>query len=413
MAGVFAAVALDFVHPQLILAGLVYALTQSPVLVALVTLINKAFTMGPQLLVSSFLEHSPRRRPQYIRLTLVRCASYSLLVFSIWLMGTQQSSASVVLFFAVYALACLSTACAHVVYMDMIGRLIPSHRTGSYIGARSFLGGSVTIAVGLLIIQPILATIPVPWNYVYVALLGAIFVVLDMTTWCQCREEPGAKAERKSRFRDSMRRGLKWLRRDHNYRCYLVQRIGFRISFVGLAFFIPYGSEELAQGASAGGIALLGGVMVAVMKLSRTCGGLFWGWVTDRFGSRIALVFGGAFFTLAPGTALLAPRLPQAFTLRIPGAVLDLPMLVYLVALGIMGFAIQATMVAGQRFLIVNAPAHRRASYIGFLNTLTSPLTLLPLLGAWIASAWGMQPLFVLVATGGLVSLAGAWSMRA
>lgn len=411
-AGVFAAIGRDFLHPQLILAGLVYTLTKSPILVALITILNKAFTMGPQLLVSSFLEHSPRRRPQFVVLTFVRVGAYILLLMAIWLMTVYENSSTLLLFFVVYSLACLSSACAHVVYMDMIGRLIPPARTGSYIGMRSFLGGAAAIGIGFFVIQPILGEVNLPLNYILLAVLGTVFVALDMGTWCRCREEPGAKASNRSTFRDSMRRGLKWLKRDHNYRCYLLQRIGFRVSFVGLAFFIPYGSEELVSDARPGGIALLGGIMVAVMKLSRTCGGLFWGRVADGFGSRLALIFGGAFFALAPATALLAPRLPQTFSLAIPGGVLDLPLLVFLGALAMMGLAIQATMVAGQRFLIINAPLHRRASYIGFLNTLTSPLTLLPLAGAYIAEYWGMQPLFFCVIAGGLISLSGALAMR-
>ncbi len=411
-AGVFAAVGRDFLHPQLILSGLIYALTQSPLLVALITIINKAFSMGPQLLVSSFLEHSPRRRPQFIVLTFIRSSAYALVAVAIALLGVSQGKLALLFFFAVYSLACLSTACAHVVYMDMIGRLIPSEQTGSYIGIRNCLGGAAAIAVGIFVIQPILSGVSLPMNYLLLAVLGALFVAVDMSIWCQCREEPGAKAKSRSSFRDSMRRGFKWLRRDHNYRCYLLQRIGFRISFVGLAFIIPYGSEELAFDSRPGGIAILGGIMVAVMKLSRMFGALIWGKVADRFGSRRSLIFGGAFFALAPATALLAPRLPQAFSVSIPGGMLDLPLLTFLAALALMGLGLQATMVAGQRFLIISAPAHRRASYVGFLNTLTSPLTLLPLLGAWIASSWGMQPLFVTVAAGGLVSLSGAIAMR-
>lgn len=411
-AGVFAAVARDFFHPQLILAGLVYAITKSPVLVALVTIINKAFTMGPQLLVSSFLEHSPRRRPQFIILTFARSSAYFLLVVGVWLMTNHESNLTITLFFVIYSFACLSNAFGHVIYMDMIGRLIPSKWTGSYIGTRNFLGGIAAIATGFFIIQPILGNLQLPWNYLLISFLGAVFVAVDMSIWCQCREKPGVKADEKSRFRDSMRRGLEWLKKDHNYRCYLLQRIGFRISFVGLAFFIPYGSEELGYESEVGGIALLGGIMVAVLKLSRTCGGLFWGKIADAFGSRISLVFGGLFFVLAPLTALLAPRLPHLFEIQLSGGVMDLPLTVYLLALAMMGLAIQATMVAGQRFLIVSAPLHRRASYIGFLNTLTSPLTLLPLLGAFIASEWGMQALFALVACGGLISLAGALAMK-
>jgi hypothetical protein len=49
---------------------------------------------------------------------------------------------------------------------------------------------------------------------------------------------------------------------------------------------------------------------------------------------------------------------------------------------------------------------------VAFLNTVTSPLTLLPLLGAYLAESVGMDALFVLVTAGGALALLAAVRMK-
>jgi len=143
---------------------------------------------------------------------------------------------------------------------------------------------------------------------------------------------------------------------------------------------------------------------VAMLKASRVVGALVWGRLADRRGYRPCFVASAVFFMIAPALALLAPRVPVCFSVSVPllTAPLNLPLLVYMVALVAMGLGSQAQMIAGNHFRITTAPPHRRVSYAGFLNTITSPLTLLPLAGAYLAEAAGPAALFgLLVASGG------------
>ena len=414
IAGLFAVTARDFVHPQLIMAGLVYALTKSTFLVALLALIDKAGILGPQLLVSSLFEHADRRRPHFITITIIRAATYALLAASVGLLCWEVSAWTLTVFFVAFTATRLSTASAIVLFTDMTGRLIDPTRVGAFIGMRQFVGGAASIAAGLFIVQPILGHVQVPLNYFILSVVGVVLLTIDMSIWCQCREEPGASAPERSTLTDAVRRGVRWLRTDRNYRCYVLHRVAFRIAFVGLAFFIPYGTEELASAGGAAGLALLGGILVAMLKLSLTVGSLLWGKAADRLGFRMALGFGGVFLAAAPLLALFAPRLPSAFTLPLPGtaALLDLPLLVYFAALICLGFGFQASVIGGRQFLLNSAPEHRRSSYLAFVNTLTSPLTLLPLLGAWVADTYGMRVLFAGVACGGLLAVASSLAMR-
>ncbi len=414
LAGGFAGASRDFRNPELILVGLVYLLTDSPVLAGVIPVIAKAGILGPQLLIGSLIEHASRRKPYFVLVTVLRGLAMMGLVGATYLLTRTVSALTLGVFYLTYLTLRVITAGGAVVWNDMVGRLIPADRVGGLFGARGVLGGVLGIVGSLLVIQPILNTIEVPMNYLLLAVIGGGLAIIDMSIWCMSREEPGPGASTHNSFGDAIRRGIQWLREDHNYRCYFWARVAFRISYLGLAFFIPYGSERLHYEGGAGGVALLGGIMVAVLKISRVLGGVVWGKVSDRFGSKVGLTGSGLLLTIAPVLALGAARLPEAFSVRLPGlsGAFDLPMAAYLLALACFGSGMRGMGISGKRFLITNAPQERRPSYVAFLNTVTSPLTFLPLAGAYLAKVAGMDALFTLIIAGGLLSLLAALRMR-
>jgi len=99
-----------------------------------------------------------------------------------------------------------------------------------------------------------------------------------------------------------------------------------------------------------------------------------------------------------PGGAASAALFSVAIPLT--KVVLDLPLAMYFVALIVVGAAIQGDVIGGGRFLVVNAPPARRISYMGFLNTVTSPLTLLPFAGAAVMRYWSATALYWMILGG-------------
>ncbi|MFW6061913.1 MAG: MFS transporter [Planctomycetota bacterium] len=413
-AGAFAGVSRNFIHPELILGGLMYAVTGSAYAVALIPVLNKLGGLTPQLAVSTFLEHSPRRRPYFIALTVARTLAHFGVVAGMWVLTQRDDAAGLTIFFSMYMLLCITNGTGHVIFMDMVGRLIPPTRVGGFLGTRRMLGGGLGIAASFLVIQRFTGKGAAPENYLVLALIGAILAGIDMSIWCHCRECDGAKAEHRTNIGDSLRRGFNWLKHDHNYRCYLGQRVAFRFNYLLLVFFIPFGEEQLRPEGGTASLAVLGGIMVGTMGTSRVISAAIWGRVADRYGSRMTMIAAGSCLVLTPLMALGTPHLPTALKIPVPATALalGLPLLVYLAALALLGAGLQGTFLGGQRFLITNAPAERRASYLAFLNTLTSPLTLLPLAGAFLVDTLGASTLFVVTTVSGALAVLSAWLMR-
>lgn len=420
ISGGIAGVAMKFVQPELILAGLMYALTRSALLASLVVVVNKVGAMGPQLLVGSWLEHRDRRRPYFRVLAVLRPAVLGGLVLTMVALAQQTNALTLTLFYAIYLLFCLTSGTGHVIWLDMVGRLIPPDRLGKFMGARSFLGHGLGIVAAALLIQPILDGLPLPWNYVLLVAIGAVLVGVDMHIWGRCREEPGPAAERRVSFRQAMRRGFRWLAEDHNYRCYFLARVSFRLTYLGLALFIPYGQEVLPVRLRPGyagdvqAVALLGGVLVAVRTASDSSGSLIWSRLVDALGVRFCLTCSGLLIFLAAVLALSAPSVPSVFSLSVPWTplIIDLPIVLYMASLAALGMALTGTMLGTWKFVLTTSRPEERPAYLAFTNTISTPLTLLPLASAWVASQWGMATVFYVVLAGGAMQLLAASRMR-
>jgi MFS family permease len=424
--GTLGTAAYDFVHPELILTGLIFALTSRVYgtgtaffLGALVSIINKGGALLPQLYVSSHLEHHARKRPFYILMTIGRAVGAMAMLGSIALLGWSVNALTLGLFYLAFLIVSVCGGAGYIVTLDMFGRMIRLDRIGAFLGTREFWGNALSLVAGVLIVTPILercrdADDPaiLSSSYFWLVAIGTSMTVVAMVFLILCHEEPGPRAKRRTTVAESFIRGWRWVKRNPDYRAYLWLRIAFRFTDLGMAFFIMYGSQKLAGDGGAAEVALLGGVMVALFKLSRVLSSTLWGWRVDHRGDRACLVGTGVCFTLAPILALAAPLAPPMFNLPLPltEARLDLPLAIYLAALAVMGTAYQGSLIGGNRFLIGRAPPRRRLSYIGFLNTATSPLTFMPALAALVAATLGLTVLFAVIVGGGLLYV--YWALR-
>ncbi len=413
--GAIAGVSQSLLHPELIIAGLIYELTRNPVVFALVPVLNKIGSLAPPLLISSVVEHRPLRRPYFIGATAGSTAALGMLIGVMVLLSRGVTAAGLTLFFVVFFVLCIFNGTRFVLFQDMTGRLIRPHRLGSFMGLRTFVGGGIAVVAGLVVTQPILQSVPLPFNYVVLTAMGAACMLTSTWLWMRCREEPGPVASRRTTPVETLRRGMRWLREDGNYRCYLVMRTAFRFTFTGMALLIPYGTERLADGRAESTLAILGGMFVAAGTLSLLLSALVWGRIADQFGSRVTLMGAGLCQFIAPVLALAAPALPKAFAFRLPGGwTLDLPLTVFILSLAAFRAGLHGDMIGGQRFLLLNAPTHRRTAYISFLNTITCPLALLPVVaaGAAVRGIFSLEGFYVLTAAAGAVSTAAAFRMN-
>ncbi len=352
---------------------LVSQLTDSKLAIGLIPAIFSLGMYLPQLLVANFSERLQYKKPFVLLVSGVgERGSFLLMALAIWLFAAQSPMLALWLFYGLWALNAISIGVAMPAWFDMIAKVIPMQRRGLLFGMGRG-GGALLGVVGALIVGRILTTVAWPNNF---ALIFAIAFVLMMISWgglALTREPPSLTRKARLPFRDYVRRLPAILRRDRNYRHFLVSRTIIQLGTLASGFYMVYGIEHFAiDGARIG-------ILTAILVGSTAVTNLFWGVIGDRVGHKTVLV--GAASALA-ATALVAWLAPHAGWLAVVFALL--------------GVYLGGDSVSGLNIILEFAPAEERPTYIGLTNTLLAPmLALAPLMGGWLATQVGYSGLFI------------------
>jgi MFS family permease len=180
------------------------------------------------------------------------------------------------------------------------------------------------------------------------------------------------------------------LRRDRNFRHFLVARLLMALGGMG-AGFVTVAAVARWQVPDS-----MVAVFTAAMLVGQTVGNLALGWLADRFGHKLSLEFSALVSFLAFAVAWLAPT---------PGW--------YYVAFALMGVSSGAVIVSGMLVVLEFSAPERRPTYVGLANTSVGLVsTVAPLFGAWLADrSYGW--LFALSAAINLLSVVAMhWWVR-
>ncbi|MEX0653725.1 MAG: hypothetical protein WD534_12175 [Phycisphaeraceae bacterium] len=401
-------------NPELILAGLVLAVTGSATLAVLVSVIHRFALTIPQMFAGPLTEHRDTRRPAVAQLTAARGVTAVLLLIAIAWLGAEAGPAALVLFFVAYTAMVVASGMKVAVSTDLIGRSVAAGRSGRLFGQRLFLGGIASVIASFLVIQPLLGRLPLPVNYVSVGAIGTVVLVGSGLLMLRCHEFERSRSRQRTGVIESFRRGMRWVRRDRNYKRFVAVRACSRVTFVALALFLPYGQARF-QISGAAAIAGMAGVMVGVRQGAELLSSIGWGRLADWLDYRYCMAGSGACFIGGVGLALAAPHLPVGFAIPmgVTETQLTLPLTVFLLALSLLAAGMQANIVSDLNFVMHNAPGRRRGTYFAFVSAATSPLALVPLLAAWLAEYAGYAIPLAIAAAAALGVIACAAGMDA
>jgi MFS family permease len=233
-----------------------------------------------------------------------------------------------------------------------------------------------------------------PYNYGILIVAGATLSAVGMFLFGLIRE-PRAKVIHKLRpLGDHLREGFELLGRRGNYQLFFVVRICWQLTSMAFPFYAAYAYSVL--GFSEASV----GVFVSLWVASGVISNYVWGKLADIKGNRIVLVL----------TALisLAPPLMVLLVLRAgPDGAADGPRAFLLLAstFVINGFSRSGRFISNMMYLLEDAPEDRRPLYVGFMNTVSFPFMLSPVLGGWIVQAVSFQALFAVSAVFAVVSV--------
>ncbi len=379
--GGFFGFALGFASFSTVIPLFVSTMTDSAILIGLIPAIHSVGWQLPQLLLANKVAQQRQFKPMVLLNTIHERVPFLGLAIIAGLIPVIGKEVALPLTFLMLIWQGLGGGITANAWQTMIGKIIPANNRGMFFGAQSS-ALSLLASVGAVIAGFILAKYKNSTGFSLCFFLASINLVISFIAIALTREPVNAPVETSLNPTNFLAGVGKILKKDKNFRWYLIARMLCQLSVMGFAFYTVYAVRY--HGVSEVGV----GWMTSVLLGTQIIVNPLLGWLGDRWGHHGLIEIGFIAATLSTLTAWWAPA-PGWFYLTFTLA----------------GIANVAIWTIGMAILLEFGNETERPTYIGMANTLVAPVTILaPFLGGWLADMAGYQAAFLASAVCGVVT---------
>ena len=410
----FITLAFSFISRETVIPVLVSQLTDSKLVIGLVPAMSALGLYLPQLLTANWAESMPYKKP-FVMLIGFFLERLPYLLIGLFVLFFSLSSPSVALISVLVGIGLASSGAGLGTppWLDMIAKVIPVHRRGIWLGLGHGIGQLMGVT-GAYFVGRILVTRAFPSNYALLFFLAFGFTVVSWVGLALNRE-PISEVTRKTvpLFR-YLGRVSTVLKRDVNYRRYLISKSLVNLGGMSVGFFAVFGTEMFSLDGR--GVGLLTAVLVGTQAILHP----LWGLLADRIGHKTVLAAAAFFVILAPLSALIVSGMAGLNPLsgHIVGAALTeggasaSPPFWGTVPFGLLltfvflGAYLAADHTSSLNIILEFSAPQDRPTYIGLTNTVLAPILIgAPILGGWLAGAISFPALFSVALSVGVIAL--------
>lgn len=381
--GVVFSVVDTLTNPSLVLAWFVSRLGAPNVLVGILPPIMTSGSLLPQMLVASRMQGQPHVMHWYRSMGVVRVlAMLSLAVATVLL--AANSTWLLLAFFALYSLYALAGGISSIPWMEMVGKIVPLRRRGTFFGLRSFGAGLVALAAAgplAAIVAGDFAGLAFPYNFAVLFAVSAIAASIAITAWVKIYEPSGVVSAGRATALDLIKRGAQIARANADYRSFVIVRVLMALASISDPFYIVFARTQLHAPAATIGL------YVAASASASLFSNFFWAPLANRASNRTLMSLSILSAALVPLTAVII----SLFAGSVDSAIL-FSAFSFVFVFG--GLAAGSGVFVNNNVILALAPPAERATYIGFLNTMLGFATVVPVLGGILADLLGFTILF-------------------
>jgi MFS family permease len=378
--GSFYGFAIGFASFTTVIPLFVSNLTNSAFLIGLIPAIHNMGWQLPQLLTVRRLAQSERIKPTVLLMTLHERFPFLALAVIAWFIPALTPSFALALIFFVLIWQGLGAGITANPWMNMIAKIIPADNRATFFGIQSS-AANLLASIGALIAGILLQRIAYPHNFFSCFILASLCLVISYFFISRTREAPNLSlppAMDNLAFRDSIHQVLK----NVPFRWFLVMRIVSQFCLMAFSFLIVFGVRKFGMSD------VTAGVMTSTLLISEVIANPLLGWFSDRVGRKLMLQIGALSGFLSVLIALLAEDINWFYLV--------------MVFSGIASTAFYTIVLA---YSLEFGTESERATYVGLGNTLIAPFAIIaPLLGGWMADAFGFSSTFTLAAVAGILT---------
>ncbi len=380
--GSFFGAALGFASFITVIPLYVSGLTNSAVLIGLIPAIHAVGWQLPQLFTAPRIARLHRYKPVVLTMTTFERLPFLGLAILAWASSGLDKSLILLITFILLIFQGFSGGLTATAWQSMIAKIIPFKVLGTFYGVQSAFA-NLFASLGAIFAGFILDSRPSPVDFTLCFTLASICMAISLGFLSLTREQEHLSDQ------DPATRQAFWsnlsliIKRDVNFRWFLLCRILTQFSTMGFAFYAVYTVNAFAINERV--IGIMTGLLMATQVLANP----LMGWLGDRRGHLLALQIGILSSIISTGMAWLAPT-PDWFY----------PIFLFA------GIANVSSWTVPMAMTIEFSPSQLRTSYIGLANTLIAPSTFLaPVLGGFIADQAGYPVTFLFSGLAGVITL--------
>ncbi len=379
------ALALTFANSTTVLPDFVSQLTDSKVLIGLLTTATSGAWLLPQLVFANLLTNKRRKKPYVLLGALIGRPFYLLYAVALALGLYRHPLLAFYLFAGVQIIFFTSDALAAVAWFDVLGKAMSEEQRGRLVGSAQFVSGVLAIGAGFLIAALLSDNGPgFPNNYAAILALSGVCLMFSLLSLGFVVEPDEPVQEQRPVWREYLPQLLNTLRQDRAFARLIAVQLLAGFDGLALGFYILFATQELGLPRETVG------AFTSIQILSKIIASVGLGALAERTGSHRVIQVSTAFSLAAPlvGLALL-------LTGAQPGAMTTAICSLIFVVISVV---ISARMLGYYNYALSLAPAGQRPTYIGLFNTISGLLIVLPTLGGWLLRVSSYGILFAITA---------------
>jgi MFS family permease len=373
---------MSFFSSTIILPLFVSHFTDSPLTIGLISFLGWGGIFLPQLFMANAVERAPLKKffPVTLGFFLERLPIL-LLAPAVYFLAIRQPLLTLIIFFVLYAWNNFGAGVIIVGWQDMIAKIIPVEKRGRFFGITNFIGNGTGI-LGALAVPFLLGKFDFPLGYVFAFAVTAVFIFLSWV-FLSLTHEPAVPSSKPPVSQlDYMRSLPEILRRDRNFRMYLLAQVIYSLSGMATGFLVVYAVKIWSLPD-----AQASGFMIA-LQIGLALANLFFGFLSDRKGHKLSLEICLALSALTLILAIIAPSPWWFFPIFF-----------------LRGAVNAGSIISGISIIYEFTEAENRPTYIGLANTIPGIAgSIAPLIGGWLAGITNYRSMFTLSAIIGAVS---------
>ncbi|HEY9077020.1 MAG TPA: MFS transporter [Anaerolineaceae bacterium] len=379
--GAFFGFAIGFASFSAVIPLFVARMTDSSILIGLISGIHTMGWQLPQLLFARHTSQLTRYKPTVVWLTIQERLPFLGLALIAWSLPYIGNTAALVLTYVMLIWQGLGAGFTANPWQNMIGKVFPPNYVATFYGMQS-AAANLLSSGGAITAGYLLERLPYPNNFAACFLIACVWMIVSWLAINQTRESPHTITDEMRNPPNLWSGTLAILRKDKTFTWFLIFKMTSQFSSMAFAFYTVYANKALGMGIAEVGI------LSSVLMITQVISNPILGRIADRWSRKAMLVAGGFAAMLSAMLALIAPTK----TLMYPAIILA-------------GIANTSFWVIAMAFVLEFGNDLERPMYVGMANTLIAPATIIaPIIGGWLADLGGYHSMFAFAASAGLVT---------